>query len=324
VLNVSSFEIDTTSPVISEVTAVPSLGTDTTPDYTFNTDEAGDISYGGSCSSLTTSAVVGDNTITFEELTDGIYSDCTVTVLDSLSNASNTLSITSFEIDTTSPIISEVTLVSTPTTNNTPSYTFNSDEAGTIVYSGSCTSLDTVAAAGNNTVTFEQLSDGTYSDCTLYVSDDILNNSNILNINEFTIDTTAPSLAIVFPVQAQTSDTTPDFTFNTDEAGDIAYGGSCSSVTIFATAGDNALTLNELTDGTYDDCTVTVTDDLGNSSDALAINSFLIDTQDPVVNEVTPVPTVTSDTTPDYTFNTNQGGTIFWSGSCSSVTTTAV
>ncbi len=89
---------DTTAPVIAEVTAVTTPTTDTTPNYTFSSDEAGTITYGGSCSSSTTSAVSGNNTITFTSLSDGTYSDCTIIVKDSSGNASNTLSITSFEV----------------------------------------------------------------------------------------------------------------------------------------------------------------------------------------------------------------------------------
>ncbi len=44
---------DTTAPVIAEVTAVTTPTNDSTPDYTFSSDEAGTITYGGSCSSST-------------------------------------------------------------------------------------------------------------------------------------------------------------------------------------------------------------------------------------------------------------------------------
>ena len=89
---------DTTAPVIAEVTAVTTPTNDTTPNYTFSSTEAGTITYGGSCSSETTSATSGDNTITFNALSDGTYSDCTIIVKDSAGNASNTLAITSFEV----------------------------------------------------------------------------------------------------------------------------------------------------------------------------------------------------------------------------------
>ena len=89
---------DTTAPVITAVTAVTTPTTDTTPDYTFSSDEAGTITYGGSCSSTTTSAISGNNTITLVSLSDGTYSDCTIKVTDTTGNVSNTLTLTSFDV----------------------------------------------------------------------------------------------------------------------------------------------------------------------------------------------------------------------------------
>ena len=91
---------DTTAPVIAEVTAVTTPTNDSTPNYTFSSDEAGTITYGGSCSSSIASAISGNNTITLVSLSDGTYSDCTITVTDSSGNVSNTLTITSFTINT--------------------------------------------------------------------------------------------------------------------------------------------------------------------------------------------------------------------------------
>ena len=90
---------DTTAPVIAEVTAVTTPTTDTTPDYTFSSSEAGTITYGGSCSSSTTSATSGNNTITLVSLSDGTFSDCTIKVTDSAGNVSNLLTITTFVIN---------------------------------------------------------------------------------------------------------------------------------------------------------------------------------------------------------------------------------
>ena len=69
-------------------------------------------------------------------------------------------------------ILKEVTAVETPTTDTTPEYTFSSTKAGTITYGGSCSSSTTVAVTGNNTITLNTLSDGTYSNCTITVTDD--------------------------------------------------------------------------------------------------------------------------------------------------------
>ena len=95
---------DTTAPVISEVTVVTTPTSDTTPDYTFSSDEAGTITYGGSCSSSTTSATTGNNTITLVSLTEGTFSNCTITITDSAGNVSNSLTITSFTVSTVSEI----------------------------------------------------------------------------------------------------------------------------------------------------------------------------------------------------------------------------
>ena len=95
---------DTTAPVIAEVNAVTTPTTDTTPNYTFSSDEAGTITYGGSCSSSTTSAISGNNTITlvsFRSLilvSTGTYSDCTITVTDTVGNVSSTLTLSSFTV----------------------------------------------------------------------------------------------------------------------------------------------------------------------------------------------------------------------------------
>ena len=65
---------------LKEVTAVTTPTYDSTPDYTFSSTESGTITYGGSCSSSTTSAISGNNTITLSSLSDGTYADCTITV----------------------------------------------------------------------------------------------------------------------------------------------------------------------------------------------------------------------------------------------------
>jgi hypothetical protein len=100
----STYEIeegaDTEGPTVTEVTAVDNPTDDSTPNYTFNTTEAGEIEYSGSCSSNDTNATQGNNTITFNSLDDGEYDNCTLTVTDSSDNESNTLDISTFEIDT--------------------------------------------------------------------------------------------------------------------------------------------------------------------------------------------------------------------------------
>ena len=179
--------------VLKEVTEITTPTNDTTPDYTFSSTESGAITYGGSCSSSTTSAISGNNTITLSSLSDGTYADCTITVTkiikneNSESNSSGSLTMTSFTVDSTAPTISEVTAVTTPTTDKTPDYTFSSTEAGTITYGGFCSSSTTSATTDNNTITFSTLDNGTYSNCTITVTDSAVNVSNTLAITDFSV-----------------------------------------------------------------------------------------------------------------------------------------
>ena len=136
----TSNDSDTQAPSLSEVTSITTPNNDNTPDYTFSSSEAGKISYGGSCSSGTTSAVSGNNTVTLNSLSDGTYSDCTIKVTDSSGNESSLLTISEFVIDTAGPTLAEVTAVTTPSNDSTPNYTFSSSKAGKITYSGSCSS----------------------------------------------------------------------------------------------------------------------------------------------------------------------------------------
>ena len=61
--------------------------------------------------------------------------------------------------DTTAPTLAQVTPVASyvPWTAGGLTYTFSSDEAGTVAYLGVCTSDQTVAASGNNTISFNFL-----------------------------------------------------------------------------------------------------------------------------------------------------------------------
>jgi len=264
----------TTAPVIAEVTAVTTPTNDSTPDYTFSSDEAGTITYGGSCSSSTSIVISGNNTITLNSLSDGTYSDCTIAIRSSTGYLSNILTITSFIVDSTAATLTEVTAVTT-TNDNTPDYTFSSDEAGTITYGGSCSSSTTSVTTGSNTITLVSLSEGTYSDCTITVTD-TSSNSVTLNISSFVIDTTAPTIAEVIAVITPNTGTRANYTFSSDEAGTITYGGSCSSSTTSAISGNNTITLVSLSLGTYSDCTITVTDTAGNVSSTRTFTSFTV------------------------------------------------
>ena len=53
---------------------------------------------------------------------------------------------------------------------------------------GSCTSNTINAAIGNNNIIFDELSVGTYSNCKIKVTDSSGNESNLLDVRKFTIE----------------------------------------------------------------------------------------------------------------------------------------
>ena len=142
----SEDELDTaiaTAPIIAEVTPVTALTNDTTPDYTFSSTEAGTITYGGSCTSSTTSASSGNNTITFSTLSNGTYDNCTVMVTDYASNSSNNLPVSTFTVDNTtiSSSAEDISISSSASDNASvafgQSYQYQLTTSGT--YSGTIT-----------------------------------------------------------------------------------------------------------------------------------------------------------------------------------------
>lgn len=279
---------DTVAPTLSEVTPVTTPTKNQTPSYTFNSSEAGTITYGGDCSSGTAAAAANHNTITFHSLSESPHSNCTIRVTDQAGNISSVLNVTTFTVDLTSPALSEVTPVTSPTKNQTPSYTFNTTEAGTISYSGGCSSATTSATANHNTVTFTTLAQGTYSNCKIRVTDAAGNQSSQLSVSSFTIDITPPSLSEVTPVPAFTNNTAPSYTFHSSEAGTITYGGACSSSITNASAGDNTVTFNTLSEGAYSNCTIRVTDAAGNASLQFSVSAFTIDLTAPTLSNGAP------------------------------------
>jgi hypothetical protein len=92
-----------TAPVLTEFTPVPTPTKDQIVSYTFNTTEAGTITYGGSCSGSTV-ATKGNNIITLTAvgggpLPAGIYINCTITVTNAAGKASAPLAVNQFTVE---------------------------------------------------------------------------------------------------------------------------------------------------------------------------------------------------------------------------------
>jgi len=78
------------------------------------------------------------------------------------------------------------------------------------------------------------------------------------------------------PIATPTTNTTPSYGFVSTEAGTVHYNGDCSSQITSVAAGLNTVTFNSLAVGAHSNCTITVTDAAGNTSNQLVVSPFTI------------------------------------------------
>ncbi|MBD1581572.1 tandem-95 repeat protein [Pseudoalteromonas sp. S16_S37] len=188
------------------------------------------------------------------------------------------------------------------TNDTTPTFSGTAESGSTVtLYSdqvnGGATSIGSGTATGGNwQITTSVLSAGTHA-ITAKASDGI-NTSTSSSSLSITIDSTAPTVTQVTAVTTPTNDSTPNYTFSTNETGILAVGGSCgtSSSTTIGSTGNQTITLTQtdnstaLADGTYTNCTVTVTDSAGNANSALSVSSFTVDTVAPTFDGANSTP----------------------------------
>jgi hypothetical protein len=205
--------VDTVLPVLATVTPVGSYTNDSTPNFTFSSTKLGGITYGGSCSSATSVATSGSNTITLNTLTDGTYSNCTMVVRDAFGNNSLLFTIPTFTVDTLAPTLTAGTEVSSNTLARNAVYTFSTTEPGTYTLSGCAGSIDSAA----HVVRFAGLAPGNYS-CTLTETDFANNVSNTLTLQSFTI-AAVPQGHIPSPVDVVSTDGKLGFSIDSTKTG---------------------------------------------------------------------------------------------------------
>jgi hypothetical protein len=116
------------------------------------------------------------------------------------------------------PTISSVSTIATPSNNNKPSFSFSSSEAGTLLTSGSCTPSSTSVSSGANTIAFNVLFDGTYSNCAFSVLDAFGNDSATTTLNSFFIDTVPPVFSSLTPANASSMVNTGSFSWSAADA----------------------------------------------------------------------------------------------------------
>lgn len=293
----STVKIDTVAPIAAQVTAVPNLTNDSTPDYTFSSSEAGTITYGGDCSSATSAASSGNNTITFNTLSSNTHSNCTIRVADMAGNQSNILAVSPFTVDAILPTIAnvnsakangpyglgaviDITVTFSEAVTSTGNVTVTLDTGRTCIFtvnnitSGTC---NYTVQTGDNSADLTTTSiSGTIKD---QAGNTMTNFTPAINLGankNLVINAVSPVLTPVTAVPNITNNLNPVYTFSSSKAGTITYGGDCSSSTTAAVSGNNTVTFNTLAIGSHSNCTITVADSSNNASAPLAVNVFVI------------------------------------------------
>jgi len=204
-----------------------------------------------------------------DELSEGSYT-VTASSTDQYNNRGAEVSGT-FVIDTSAPTVS-ITSGTTDggyTSSSPVSFSFDVTDATTTT---TLCSWDDVAGACTSPAT-STLADGSH---TFSISaTDAYNNTGATTTRTFTLDTVAPALAEV-AVIATSTDTTPEYSFTSAEAGALAFVGACSAATSTVGVGTTTLTFAALAVGSYSSCSLSVTDVASNTG-TLAISPFAIE-----------------------------------------------
>ena len=260
-------------PILNHIKS-PSLQENNLVSYGFRSSKAGTISYSGGCFSSTRNAIEGDHHILFVTMVEGIYDNCAIQVTDSEGNMSEPLQVPSFSVDFSAPELSQVGRFRVQSRN--VEIGIKASEAGSLVYSGSCSGDLQHVKEGKSDVMISFPGDGQYSDCELMLSDASGNTSQPLPLGTVLIDATPPVLAEIKPVAKKIHTNRPSYSFKTSKSGTLNFNGKCKGNVDKAVVGINHIALLTAEPGNYDDCSITLTDSSNNRSQPLRISPFEI------------------------------------------------
>jgi hypothetical protein len=273
---------DTTAPTISEVTAISTYTNDTTPSYTFTTDEAGtlttNITQGFSGGSSVSITGTGEQTVTFATLSEGTYSEKTITLTDASGNASAPLTIPTFTIDTTNPVI---TLNGSATTELTVGDTFTdpvtaSDNPGTVDITGAITyggTFNNTDTAGSYTRTYD-VTDSAGNPApqkTRNINVNVASTTIVITTTTFTAAENQTSIGTIGTTGGDGSAKTYEITGGADQS---SFSISSSGVLTFNSAPDfetktSYTIIVKVADTTYTNVTATITVNIDNVQEGL-------------------------------------------------------
>lgn len=240
-----------------------------------------------------------------------------------------------FDADVVAPVISEVRPIASPSPY-IANYQMNSSEAGTFTYGGDCSSSDTTANVGLNSLNFNALSHGTHSNCTITVTDASGNISDTLDVTSFAVDTVKPTAAITTDSggsfnQSTLTPFTATVTFTEGVRSFLSTELVATNATVSAfTSGANGDAVYTVTITPNGDGNVTLNvhsnvafDYVNNySNGAPQVTVTQIDDVGPVISEVNAISSP-SNKNQSYNVHTNEDGLFGFGGDCYSPDTNA-
>ena len=260
------------SPPTLSLIESPALNENNLVSFGFRSSKAGTISYSGNCFGSTRNAIKGDHHVLLGTMVEGNYDDCAIQVTGSEGNTSEPLQVPSFRVDFTVPELSQVGDFRVQ--GRKIKVEIKASEVGSLVYSGNCSGDIQHMKQGKSEVTVSFPGDGQYSDCELTLRDDSGNMSLPLSLGTVRIDSTPPVLAEIKPVPEKIRTDRPSYSFKTSKSGTLSFSGKCRGNVDKAVVGINHIALLTAEPGSYDDCTMTLTDSSNNISQPLKISSF--------------------------------------------------
>ena len=140
------------------------------------------------------------------------------------------VSLNEFEIDRSPPLLTLAQKVPEVTGSKKPDFKFNSSENGTLSFSCNISSTSENVFSGENHVLLNELDDKSYDNCSITVLDQAGNRSEELFIDNFTVDTIAPSLKLIEGVPEYTTENSPNIEIEISESGEIVFLDECKGI----------------------------------------------------------------------------------------------
>ncbi len=294
-----SWTVDTTAPDTIITGMPPALTNSSSASFSFSSSEAGSTFQ---CRLDGSAFAVCASPADYNNLAEGHHT-FEVEAIDPAGNADATPASYSWAVDMTAPVTSITGGPAALTNNNSASFSFSSNEAGS---SFQCRLDSGTFASCTIPATYSNLADAAH---TFEVrATDPAGNTDLNGANfSWTVDTTPPDTLIDSSPAAVVNSSSASFSFSSSEASSSFQ---CRLDGAAFAACANPVTYSNLADGSHT-FQVRAVDTIGNNDATPASYSWTIDTTTPVTVIDSGPPALTNSTGASFTFHATKSGSTF-------------